>query len=133
MITTAAICLAAAVFFEARDQPLDGQYAVAEVVMNRVSSDRWPDDICGVVYQDKQFSFTHDGKSDDYNKYSTNVGDRQAIDIAETIAKSVIKGDRLNLTSTHYHATYVSPYWTNHYHLDGRIGDHIFYTAPEGK
>jgi spore germination cell wall hydrolase CwlJ-like protein len=115
---SSAICLAAAVFFEARDQPLEGQYAVAEVVMNRVSSDRWPDDICGVVYQDKQFSFTHDGKSDDYNKYSTNVGDRQA---------------RLNLTSTHYHATYVSPYWTNHYHLDGRIGDHIFYTAPEGK
>ena len=131
---TPLMCMAAAIFFEARSEKiLDGQYAVAEVVMNRVESPRWPDDICGVVFQPKQFSFTHDGKSDKYWIYNTNVGDRQAIDIAETIAKSVIKGDRVGLTSTHYHTTYVSPYWAKKYHLDGRIGTHLFYTAPEGK
>jgi spore germination cell wall hydrolase CwlJ-like protein len=57
-------CLAVAVFFESRSQPIEGQYAVAEVVMNRVESDRWPNTICDVVFQDKQFSFTHDGASD---------------------------------------------------------------------
>ena len=127
------ICLAAAIFFESRSQPLQGQYAVAKVVMNRVESHRWPDNICDVVFQPKQFSFTHDGKSDNYHKYNSNVGDRQAIDIAETIAKSVMKGDVINLTSTHYHATFVRPYWASEYHLDGRIGGHYFYTASDGK
>jgi len=47
---TPMMCLAAAIFFEARDQPIDGQRAVADVVMNRVESNRWPDGICGVVF-----------------------------------------------------------------------------------
>ena len=127
------MCLSAAIFFEARDQPIQGQLAVANVVMNRVESPRWPDEICAVVFQPSQFSFTHDGKSDNYLKYTSNVGDRQAIAIAEEIAISVIKGDRLGLTSTHYHATYVKPYWLKQYHQDGRIGDHVFYTAPAGR
>ena len=130
---TPLMCLAASVFFESRSEPLEGQRAVAEVVMTRVESPRWPDEICAVVFQHKQFSFTHDGKSDDYRKYNSNVFDRQAIDIAETIAKSVLKGDRIGLTSTHYHTTSVSPYWAKSYHRDGRIGTHVFYTAPEGK
>lgn len=127
------MCMAAAVFFEARDQPIQGQIAVAEVVMNRVESPRWPNDICSVVFQPSQFSFTHDGQSDNYRKYTSGVADRKAIRVAEEIAISVVGGYRLGLTSTHYHATYVSPYWANQYDLDGRIGDHIFYTAPEGK
>ena len=126
------MCLAAAIFFEARDQPHDGQRAVAEVVMTRVGSPRFPDTICGVVYQRKQFSFTHDGLSDNYKGYDGNMFDSQAIVISEELAKSYIKGERLGLTSTHYHATYVTPYWTKVYHQDGRIGDHIFYTATEG-
>ena len=65
-------CLIAVVFFEARDQPVQGQFAVAEVVMNRVESDRWPNGICEVVFQNKQFSFTHDGKSDNPLKYLHN-------------------------------------------------------------
>ena len=115
---TPLMCLAAAVFFEARSEPLEGQRAVAEVVMTRVESPRWPDEICACVFQHKQFSFTHDGKS---------------IDIAEILAKSVLKGDRIGLTSTHYHTTSVSPYWAKSLHRDGRIGTHVFYTAPEGK
>ena len=53
----AELCLALAVYHEARGEPLIGQKAVAEVVMNRVASDRFPDTICGVVMQPKQFSF----------------------------------------------------------------------------
>jgi spore germination cell wall hydrolase CwlJ-like protein len=70
---TPMMCLAAAIFFEARDQPIDGQRAVADVVMNRVESNRWPDGICGVVFQDYQFSFTHDGMSDNYRKYTKGI------------------------------------------------------------
>ena len=129
---TSLFCLAAAIFFEARDQPLSGQQAVAEVVMNRVESPRFPDTVCDVVFQRKQFSFTHDGLSDDYTKHTGNVFDRQAIDIAETIAKSTLKGDRLGGSSSHYHTTSVRPYWASKYDIDGRIGDHIFYSAPAG-
>ena len=132
MTMTPLFCLAMAVFFEARDQPLAGQQAVAEVVMNRVESTRFPDTVCDVVFQHKQFSFTHDGLSDDYTKHTGNIFDRQAIDIAETIAESTLKGDRLGVTSTHYHTTSVSPYWSNVYLKDGRVGDHYFFTAPAG-
>jgi len=129
---TSLFCLAAAIFFEARDQPLSGQQAVAGVVMNRVESPRFPETVCDVVFQRKQFSFTHDGLSDDYTKHTGNVFDRQAIDIAETIAKSTLKGDTLGGSSTHYHTTSVNPYWASEYDIDGRIGDHIFYSAPAG-
>ena len=67
---TGLACLVTAIFFEARDQPLMGQYAVAEVVMNRVASVKYPDDICSVVFQRKQFSFTHDGLSDKISRYT---------------------------------------------------------------
>ena len=129
---TPMICLAAAIFFEARDQSYEAQRAVANVVMNRVESPRWPDTICGVVYQDKAFSFTHDGMSDNPKRYNKSVLDVKALVIAKQIANNTIKGERLGLTSTHYHTTSVSPYWSKVYHQDGRIGDHIFYTAPAG-
>jgi spore germination cell wall hydrolase CwlJ-like protein len=130
---TPLMCLAAAVFFEARDQPLEGQRAVAEVVLNRVASPRWPDEVCEVVFERKQFSFTPDGKHDRYWEHMDNVFDRQAARIAEAVAISALDGDTIGLTSTHYHATYVTPSWSTHYKRDGQIGSHIFYTAPEGK
>jgi len=130
---TPLMCLAAAVFFEARDQPLEGQRAVAEVVLNRAASPRWPEEVCDVVFERKQFSFTHDGKHDRYWEHMDNVFDRQAVRIAEAVAISALDGDKVGLTSTHYHATYVTPSWSNHYKRDGQIGSHIFYTAPEGK
>ena len=127
-------CLAVVVFFEARDQPIEGQMAVAEVVMNRVESDRWPDTICGVVFQDKQFSFTHDGLSDKIDTYSSkNIIDWKAALVARAVALQVYEGGGTQITSTHYHALSVSPSWTKHYKLDGRIGDHVFFTAPQGK
>ena len=126
-------CLAVAVFFESRSQPIEGQYAVAEVVMNRVESDRWPNTICDVVFQDKQFSFTHDGASDHIHKYTDNPIDWRAALMARTVALEVFGRGDTSITSTHYHNLSVSPSWTKEYLKDGRIGDHIFYTAPDGK
>lgn len=119
------LCLATAIFFEARNQPVDGQMAVAEVIINRTADPQWPDTICGVVNQPKQFSFTHDGKSDDPLKYNSPL----AWKIAQIIAIDAMKGINLvGITSTYYHATYVHPHWHSNLKCDGRIGDHIFYS-----
>ena len=129
---SALVCMTAAVFFEARGESYDAQRAVADVVMNRVESPRWPDTICGVVYQRKAFSFTHDGMSDDPSDYNNSILDVQAAVIAKEISRNTIRGDRLGIPSTHYHAAYVRPYWAFLYSYDGRVGDHLFYTAPAG-
>lgn len=126
-------CLVAAIFFEARDQPLEGQFAIGDVVMNRVESDRWPDNVCDVVYQRKQFSFTHDGMSDNPLKYMKNDLEKSAYKTAVEVAIEVDKGHRIGLTSTHYHRVGIRPYWTKHYHKDGTIGEHTFYTAVDGR
>ena len=126
-------CLAVAIFFEARDQPLSGQFAVAEVVMNRVVDQRWPSTICDVVFQHRQFSFTHDGKSDRIDAYMDNIEDWKAAVTAREIAYQVYSDGYTEMTSTHYHALSVSPSWAKHYTYDGRVGDHVFYTAPVGK
>ena len=130
---TGLACLVTAIFFEARDQPLMGQSAVAEVVMNRVASVKYPDDICSVVFQRKQFSFTHDGLSDKISRYTNNEIERRAAVIAVTVAKDVLGRGTTEIPSTHYHSTSVEPYWAKHYILDGKIGDHIFYTRTKGK
>ena len=64
MIDLAIMCLAMNVYWEARNQSIAGQVAVAQVTMNRVASPDYPNDVCGVVHQHKQFSWQWDGKSD---------------------------------------------------------------------
>jgi spore germination cell wall hydrolase CwlJ-like protein len=118
---TPLMCLAVAVYFEARGEPLQGQYAVAEVVMNRVADERYPDTVCGVVFERKAFSFTHDGKSD-------RLPNTPAAKKAMEVATNVMAGLKMGITSTHYHASNIKPYWTSHFELDGKVGDHIFYT-----
>ena len=127
--TAAVVCLAMAVYFEARDQPLEGQHAVAQVVMNRVADRRWPDNVCDVVFHGGeqrlhrcQFSFYCDGKPDrPYNqeqwRHSLIVG---ALAYQDLLPNKV-EG------ATHYHATYVLPYWAGHMEVVVRIGEHIFY------
>lgn len=118
----------AALFFEARDQPVTGQEAVAQVVMNRVTDERYPDTVCGVVYEPRQFSFTHDGLSDDPSDYQTHF-DAVALQQLTAIAKHAISGEMdYTITATHYHADNVSPLWAASYKTDGKIGDHVFYT-----
>jgi len=126
-------CLIAAIFFEARGEPIEGQYAVAEVIKNRVESPYYPDDYCSVVYQRKQFSFTHDGKSDNPLKYLKNDLEKKAYKTAKNVAKHVDKGDVIGVTSTHYHRKDIRPYWVKHLEKDGTIGNHTFYTAVVGR
>lgn len=120
---TPAMCLAIAIYFEARGEPLQGQYAVGQVVLNRVEDDRYPDTICDVVFEDRQFSFTHDGRPDRLPVVPTRAS-RKARRVADDLLNEVTYPS----TSTHYHTTSVDPFWNSEYDLDERVGNHIFYT-----
>jgi len=121
-------CLAQAVYFEARSESLEGQLAVAQVVLNRVADPRYPDSVCGVVFQNAhkafrcQFSFACDGLSD-------NPHNRQAWAIANAVAQVAKDAawDDLVDASTHYHAVYVEPYWVDKLDRRVQVGRHIFY------
>lgn len=122
-------CLANAVYFEARSEPLKGQIAVAQVVINRVFSPFYPNDVCDVVYQNAhrrlscQFTFACDGKS-------KAIHERGAWARASRIAKQVLDGQIYEPavgTSTHYHAIYVSPNWRHEMRKNVRYGIHNFY------
>lgn len=125
-------CLAQAIYFEARGEPTLGQIAVANVIMNRVKSSSYPDDICGVVFQNQQrhlacqFTFACDGRSDKPRKDKSWAK-------SQHIAEQVIDGKKLMRSmrkATNYHATYVSPKWSRKLSTVKRIGRHIFYTSP---
>ena len=126
-------CLATAIYFEARGEPMRGQLAVAQVVMNRVRTPHYPDTICGVVYQGQwqrkgcQFSFACDGQAD-------VPRDKQMWAQSNTLATRVTDG-KVWLGdigyATHYHATYVKPRWRRSMNKIKKIGQHIFYKMPE--
>jgi Cell Wall Hydrolase len=122
-------CLVNAIYFEARSEPVSGQIAVAQVVMNRVFSGFYPNDVCGVVYQNAhrhlacQFTFACDGKS-------KIINERGAWARANRIAKQTLDGKLYVATvgtSTHYHAVYVRPNWVREMHKTARYGIHNFY------
>lgn len=125
---TEAHCLAQAIYYEARGEPLPGQIAVAEVILNRQESRRYPNTICGVVFQNQhkknrcQFSFACDGKTD-------TPPDGKTWNKSVSLANYVMADDSLRLTdaATHYHADYVSPFWSEHLQKTVSIGSHIFY------
>ena len=124
-IGAAVMCLALNIYFEARSEKPMGQLAVAEVTLNRVTSSRYPDTVCEVVWQRKQFSWTHDGKSD-------KPKDARAWDMAVRAAKLAMKHRDVVIVGnevTHYHADYVKPYWTTAYERVAKVGTHIFYKA----
>ena len=120
-------CMAAAVYYEARGESRNGQLAVAQVVMNRVASKRYPNTVCGVVFQgeDKrnrcQFSFACDGKPE---RPRPGKAWNQALDIA----KRFEGGERYSRVAeaTHYHADYVKPRWSRSMRRISKIGRHIF-------
>lgn len=116
-------CLASAIYYEARGESLEGQLAVAQVVLNRARHDRWPDDICAVVYQSGQFSFTFDGKPD------VPAVKGPAWKRAEAIAIIAVGQGWRDVTdkATFFHATYVKPSWRRVKEETRRIGGHIFY------
>lgn len=124
-------CLTAAVYYEAALEPLDGQRAVAQVVLNRVKHPQYPNSVCGVVFQGWerwtgcQFSFTCDGS---LTRAPAPVLWRRA----EEVAAQALNGhvaDQVG-TATHYHADYVMPYWRTSLIKVNQIGAHIFYRWP---
>ena len=118
-------CLATAVYFESKGEPLEGQLAVAHVVMNRAVSGRYPTSLCGVVRQRAQFSFVRRG---------TFPRIDQACQ-AWRKARAIARVARLNLTPAlprdvlWYHADYVTPRWRQALIRFEKVGRHIFYRA----
>lgn len=116
------ICLAAVIYFEARSEPIDAQAAVAGVVLERVESNRYPDSICEVALQRKQFSAFNNGVPTIRNVNAWGTSMRVARMVLDDLDGVVpIQG------ATHYHADYVKPYWASSYKHLGRLGTHIFY------
>jgi spore germination cell wall hydrolase CwlJ-like protein len=122
-------CLADAIYFEARGEPARGQMAVAQVVMNRVFSGYYPNNVCGVVYQNAnrhlacQFTFACDGIPD-------RINEPDAWERAKRIARDTLDG-KFWLSdvgkATHYHAYWVHPWWVHEMRKLDRIGVHTFY------
>ena len=126
-------CLAKAIYFEARGEPVKGQQLVAQVVLNRVDSEYYPDTICDVVYQNDhlknacQFSFACDDVPD-------RIDEAAAYRLAKKIAITSFRCDRTCRrlrsgigSSTHYHADWVQPSWSQKLEKMGKVGSHIFY------
>ena len=114
-------CLAEAVYFESRGEPIEGQLAVAEVVLNRAASGRFPTSICGVVKQKSQFSFVRGGVIPEAPR---NADWRRAVAIAR-IAKDDL-ADSAGSRALFFHARYVRPGWRGVTRV-ASVGNHIFY------
>jgi len=122
-------CLSKAIYFEARGETLRGQFAVAEVILNRVDSPDYPSSICGVVQQRGgggcQFSYVCDGRAD-------RMRDPEAMWRAERIAAAMMNGAPRALTmgATHFHTRQVRPGWARRFPQTAAIGAHLFYKQP---
>jgi spore germination cell wall hydrolase CwlJ-like protein len=128
-------CMATAIYFEARDEPIKGQIAVGQVIMNRIRSPYYPKTICGVVYEGErlrrgcQFSFTCTGKKNRVNELKEWA-------MSVKLAKQIISGEVWLPEvgyATHYHATYVKPPWRHELDRIVQIGAHIFYKVKSDK
>ena len=117
-------CLATAVYYESRGESLEGQLAVAQVVMNRAASGQYPTSWCEVVKQKAQFSFVHRGTWPPIRNIECWRKAEAIARIAIANAAKVIPNDVL-----WYHADYVSPSWGSRLNEVEQIGAHIFYRA----
>lgn len=114
-------CLARNVYYEARGESLAGQYAVAEVTMNRKASPFYPRTVCEVVYQREAFSWTGLEVLDPPAGPAWNRAVRVAEDVYYQRRPATMHG------VTHFHATYVRPDWSKERQRVARIGKHVFY------
>jgi len=123
LLIAAAACLSLALYHEARGEPIHGQLMVARVIVNRMESRRWPSSMCGVITQNRQFSF--------YRKNNTpKPRDEVAWAKAQKLATDIINDPNILPPSTvnHYHTPNVHPVWRKGLHRIARIGNHIFYS-----
>lgn len=121
-------CLAQAIYYESRGEPLEGQIAVAEVVLNRVDSQDYPDSVCKVTNQG-----VGSGRACQFSYACNGVPERMASPVprarAEKLAAVMMAGRSRLVTdgATHFHATYVRPAWSRHLVRTAAIGQHVFY------
>lgn len=119
-------CLTKALYFESRGESLKGQFAVAEVILNRVDSAHYPNTVCSVVEQGGrggcQFSYHCDGARD-------VMRDGEAVNTAGRNARLMLDGAPRDLTfgATHFHTRAVNPRWSHIYERTAAIGAHVFY------
>jgi hypothetical protein len=126
--TRAVDCLTAAVYYEAASEPLEGQQAVAQVVLNRVRHPAFPKTVCGVVFQGSnqstgcQFTFTCDGSMN-------RTPQAGAWERARRVAEAALAGFVMKSVgdATHYHTDYVVPYWATTLTKIAKVGSQIFY------
>lgn len=122
-------CLTKALYFEARGESLKGQFAVAEVILNRADSPRFPSTVCAVVNQGGskgcQFSYVCDGRKD-------VMHERSAVDRAGRIARVMLDGAPRALTqgATYFHSKGARPGWAHRFPRTAAIGAHMFYRQP---
>lgn len=122
-------CLSQAIYFEARGESIAGQFAVAEVILNRVDSPAYPNSVCAVVRQSGgggcQFSYVCDGKPD-------RIGEAGAWRTAGKVAALMLSGAPRALTkgATHFHTHAVRPRWAQRFPRTATIGTHLFYRQP---
>lgn len=122
-------CLTDAIYYEAANEPDAGQRAVAQVILNRMRHPTYPNSVCGVIYQGSerrtgcQFSYSCDGSM-------ARVPARPAWLRAQRVAAQALAGSVYAPVgmATHYHATYVYPYWAPSLNFIGTIGAHRFYS-----
>jgi len=113
-------CLAVGVYYESKGEPLAGQLAVAEVILNRASSGRFPRSVCGVITQRGQFSFVRGGQ---LPTPPENAQWRKAVAVAQVAQKDLWDSPVEN--ALYFHARYVSPGWKRP--RVGTVGNHVFY------
>jgi spore germination cell wall hydrolase CwlJ-like protein len=124
-------CLAEAIYFEARGEPVRGQFAVAEVILNRVASKAFPGSVCAVINQGTgerhrcQFSYTCDGRPE-------TVRDRAAYALGRKLSAIVLAGrlpGELTGGALYYHTRAVNPRWAALFDRTTTIGEHHFYNS----
>jgi spore germination cell wall hydrolase CwlJ-like protein len=113
-------CLAVGVYYESKGEPLAGQLAVADVILNRSTSGRFPRSVCGVLKQAGQFSFVRGGQ---LPKPPANAQWRKAMAVAQVAQKDLWDSPVSN--ALYFHARYVSPGWKRP--RVGTVGNHVFY------
>lgn len=114
-------CLALVIYTEARGEPVDGQLMVAEVVLNRVAREEYPDTVCDVAFDYKQFSGLN--SEIDLSAIVSDDAWERSIDVAY----AALSGETLGTDATHYHNHTVEPYWVDSMDKLGVYGNHTFY------
>lgn len=124
-LTDEANCIAVAVYHEARGESIEGQLAVAKVIMNRAASGKYPASWCGVVKQPSQFSFVHNGRFPYVDQ--TSGAWHTALGVTRLAVANAVQS--VPADCLWYHADYVTPRWRTGLTRVEKIGAHIFYRA----